>query len=96
MGPGSKIDGARDAFETDRKALLRQLRALLRTIHDASTELAMIAAENVFDLRVSAGLEQKARTLRRAARRLDRIGAALSRAKFPSAKRSRARGRKRR
>lgn len=96
MGPGSKIDSARDAFETDRKALLHQVRALLRIIRDTSTELAMVAAENVFDTPASAALEQKARTLGRAARKLDRIGDALSQAKFPGAHRSRARRRKRR
>jgi hypothetical protein len=96
MEPGSKIDSARDAFEIDRKALLRQVRALLRTVHDASTELAMVAAENVFDEHVSAALEQKARTLRRAARKLDGIEDALSRAEFPGAQRSRSRARKRR
>jgi hypothetical protein len=96
MGPGSKIDSARDAFEIDRKAFLRQVRALLRTIHDASTELAMVAAENVFDKRVSAALEQKARTMRRAVQKLDSIGDALSQAKFPRAQRSCAGARKRR
>ena len=95
MGPGSKIDSARDAFEIDRKALLRQVKALLRTIREASTELAMLAAENVFDQRVSAALEQRARTLRRASRKLDGIGDALSKAKFPKARRSRARRKRR-
>lgn len=96
MGPGSKIDSARDAFEIDRKALVRQMKALRRTLHEASTELAMVAAENVLDTRVSAALEQKARTLRRALRKLDNISDALSQAKFTGAQRSGARGRKRR
>jgi len=96
MGPGSKIDSARDAFEIDRKALLHQVKVLLLTMHEAATELAMLAAENVFDKRVSAALKQRARTLRRASRKLDGIGDALSKAKFPKARRSRTRLRKRR
>lgn len=96
MGPGSKIDSARDAFEIDRKALLRQVKALLRTIHYASTELAMIAAENVFDKQVSAALKQRARTLKRHAGKLGIIGDGLSRAKFRGPQQSQARTRKRR
>lgn len=96
MGPGSKIDSARDAFEIDRKALLHQVRALLRAVRDASTELAMVAAENVFDQRVSAALKQKARTLKRHAQKLGTIGDALSRTKFSGNQVAPARARKRR
>lgn len=96
MGPGSKIDSARDAFEIDRKALLHQVRALLRAVRDASTELAMVAAENVFDQCVSAALKQKARTLKRHAQKLGAIGDALSRTKFSGNQVAPARARKRR
>jgi hypothetical protein len=96
MRPRSKINSARDAFEIDRKALLRQVRALLRLMREASAELAMVAAENVFDERMSAALERKARTLKRAVQKLDCIGDAVSQAKVPAAQRTRARVRKRR
>jgi hypothetical protein len=92
---GSKIDSARDLFQFDRDALLGQLEALLLVIRNAATEIAMVAAENVFDRRLSAELKRKARQLNREARRLETIGSAIARAKFPPKKKPRARARKR-
>ncbi|MGH7923899.1 MAG: hypothetical protein ACREQH_04820 [Candidatus Binatus sp.] len=49
----------------------------------------MVAAENIFDQRLSAQLDRKARALNRMARRLDRLGRILVRAKFPGSIKSR-------
>jgi hypothetical protein len=83
---GSKIASARDLFEIDRDALFGQLQALLLAVRNTSTEITMIAAESVFDRRLSAELRGKARLLNREARRLEAIGAAIARAKFPRIK----------
>ena len=84
--PAPKIDSERDCFEIDRGALIDHLYTLKLAIQHASNELAMIAAENVFDQPLSARLKRKARALDRMAVRLDVLGAALARAKFPRAK----------
>jgi hypothetical protein len=84
MRPGSKINSARDFFEIDRSVLIRQVKALRLTISGALTEIAMVAAENVFDKRLSAKLARKARELNRMAERLDVLSKVLARAKFPS------------
>jgi hypothetical protein len=96
MRAGSKIDSARDSFEIDRGALVGQLEALLLVIRNAATEIAMVGAEGVFDKRLSAQLKRKAGILNREARKLEAIGAAIARAKFPSKKRSPNRVRSRR
>jgi hypothetical protein len=83
MRPGSKIESERDFFEFDRGILIGQLNALQLTVRNAMTEIAMLAAENVFDKPLSAKLKRKARDLDRTARRLDDLGKVLARAKFP-------------
>lgn len=89
MKPGSKTNGERDYFEIDRSVLVAQLDALQRAVRDALIEIAMVAAENIFDQRLSAQLDRKARALNRMARRLDRLGRILVRAKFPGSIKSR-------
>ena len=83
MRPGSKLKNERDLFEFDRSVLITQLDAILLTVRSAVTELAMLAAENVFDKPLSVKLKRKARDLDRMARRLDDLGKVLARAKFP-------------
>jgi len=86
MRPGSKLKNERDFFEFDRSVLITQLDAILLTVRNAVTELAMLAAENVFDKPLSVRLKRKARDLDRMARRLDDLGKVLARAKSPRVK----------
>ncbi len=83
MRPGSKIESERDFFEFDRSTLIGQLNALRLTVRNAMTEIALVAAENVFDPPLSAKLKRKARALERVAQRLDDLGKVLARARFP-------------
>jgi hypothetical protein len=82
MRPGSKIESERDFFEFDRRVLIGQVKALQATIRNASKEISMVAAENVFDKPLSAKLKRKARVLDRIARKLDDMSKVLARAKF--------------
>jgi hypothetical protein len=86
MRPGSEINSERDFFEIDRSVLIRQVKALRITVRRALTEIEMIAAENVFDKRLSAKLTRKARELSRMAERLEALSKVLTRAKFPKPK----------
>jgi len=86
MRPGSKIVSEQDLFEIDRAVLSGQLIALKLTIRNALTEIAMVAAENVFDGLLSAKLGRKARALEGIAKRLDVLGKVLARAKFPGSR----------
>jgi hypothetical protein len=86
MRPGSKLKGERDFFEFDRSVLISQLDAILLTVRSAVTDLAMLAAESVFDRPLSEKIKRKARNLDRMARRLDDLGKVLARAKFPRVK----------
>ena len=83
MRPGARIESKQDLFEFDRGILIGQLNALRLTVRNATTEIAMVAAENVFDEPLSAKLKRKARALERVARRLDDLGKKLARAKSP-------------
>jgi hypothetical protein len=83
MRPGSKLESERDFFEFDRSVLIGQVKALQLAIRNARTEIAMVAAENVFDKPLVAKLKRKARALDRMAQRLDDLGRVLARAKFP-------------
>ena len=83
MRPGSKLKSEGDFFEFDRKVLIGQVKVLQLVIRRASTEISMVVAENVFYKPLSAKLKRKTRTLDRMARRLDDLGKALGRAKFP-------------
>jgi hypothetical protein len=83
MRPGSKIENDRDFFEFDRRVLIGQVKAIQLTVRNAMTQIAMLAAENVFDKPLSAKLKRRARDLDRTARRLNVLGKALARAKFP-------------
>jgi hypothetical protein len=86
MRPGGQIGSEREFFEFDRNILIGQLNVLQLTVRKTMTEIAMVAAENVFDKPLSAKLKRKARALDRIARRLDDLGKVLARAKFPPAK----------
>ena len=86
MRPGRKLQSERDFFEFDRSFLISQLGVLQLTVRRVRTEIAMVAAENVFDKPLSAKLKRKGRALDRMARRLDDLGKVLARAKCPGAK----------
>jgi hypothetical protein len=86
MKPRSKTGRDRDLFEIDRSVLLGQVNALRPTVRKALTELAMIAAENVFDNPLTAKLRQNALALNRLAARLDALTKVLARAKLPAAR----------
>jgi DNA-binding transcriptional regulator GbsR (MarR family) len=86
LRPGSKFENERDFFEFDRSVLITQLDAILLTGRSAVTDLAMLAAESVFDRPLSEKIKRKARNLDRMARRLDDLGKVLARAKFPRVK----------
>ncbi len=81
MKSRSKTGGDRDLFEIDRSVLLNQLNALRLTVRNALTELAMIAAENVFDKPLTTKLKQNALALNRMDARLDALAKVLARAK---------------
>ena len=81
MKSRSKTGGDRDLFEIDRSVLLNQLNALRLTVRNALTELAMIAAENVFDKPLTTKLKQNALALNRMDARLDALVEVLARAK---------------
>ena len=59
------LDNQRRCFEIDRKVVVRQLKALQLAITDGATEMEMVAAENVFDTRLSTLLKRRARSLYR-------------------------------
>lgn len=81
MKPRSKTGRDRDLFDIDRSILLGQVNALRRTVRNALTELAMIAAENVFTKPLTAKLKQNALALDRMTARLDTLTKVLARAK---------------
>jgi hypothetical protein len=87
MRPGSTKDGERDFFEIDRNILIGQVNALVLIIENVMTELAMVAAENVFDKPLSAKLKVKARAMARMAQRLNDLSKVLARAKSPRTRR---------
>jgi hypothetical protein len=81
MKPGFKTGRNRDLFDIDRRVLLGQVNALRLTVRNALTELAMIAAENVFDKPLTTRLKQNALALNRMDARLDALAEVLARAK---------------
>ena len=86
MKSRSKTGRDRDLFEIDRSILLNQVNALKLTVRNAMTELAMIAAENVFDKPLTAKLKQNARALKRMGARLGALTKVLARAKLPASR----------
>jgi hypothetical protein len=83
MKRGSRIGSERDYFEIDRSVLIGRVNALKLTIQNTIAEIALLAAESVFDKPLSAKLIQKARVLDRMARRLEVLSNTLARARFP-------------
>ena len=70
-------------FEADRDALVRELKAVESALEDGATEMAMIAAENVFEQDVSKILNAEARARLRMVRGLKDLRIAVARARFP-------------
>lgn len=77
------LDNQRRCFEIDRKVVVRQLKALQLAITDGATEMEMVAAENVFDTRLSTLLKRRARSLYQTAQSLNVLRLAVARARFP-------------
>jgi hypothetical protein len=62
-----------NCFRADQKALVRELRVVETAIEDGAIEMAMTAAELVFDQRVSRILTGEARVLHRMGRGLKNL-----------------------
>lgn len=77
------LDNQRRCFEIDRKVVARQLKALQLAITDGATEMEMVAAESVFDTRLSSLLKRSARSLHRTVQGLNVLRLAVARARFP-------------
>jgi hypothetical protein len=86
MRPGPEIKSERDIFEFDRRALVVKLNALRLTVRRALTEIAMVAAESVFNKPLSAKLRRKARALEHMTLRLDELDKVLARSRVPRIK----------
>ena len=65
-----ELQSQRNCFKADQNALVKKLKFLENAIEDGATEIAMIAAESVFDEETSKTLISEARALRRMARGL--------------------------
>jgi hypothetical protein len=70
-------------FEADRGALLRQLEDVGNAVEESATEMAMIAAEGVFDRRVSKILASEVRAMRRTVQGLKDLRVDVARARLP-------------
>ncbi|MGA7869329.1 MAG: hypothetical protein WCA22_00380 [Candidatus Binatus sp.] len=79
----SALYSEQTCFEADRRALVRQLKAVGNAIEDGASEMAMIAAENVFDEQVSKVLTREARAMYRMVRGLKDLRLAVARARLP-------------
>lgn len=90
------LDNQRRCFEIDRKVVVRQLQALQSAITDGATEMEMVAAESVFDTRLSTLLKRSARSLFRTARSLNVVRLAVVRARFPRVRKTSARASRKR
>jgi hypothetical protein len=69
-------------FRADQKALVRELRVVETAIEGGAIEMAMIAAESVFDEQVSNILTGEARVLRRMGRGLRSLRVEVARARL--------------
>ena len=61
----SEAHSQRSCFQADQNALVKELKFVGNAIEEGATEIAMIAAESVFDEEVSKILTGEARTLYR-------------------------------
>jgi hypothetical protein len=82
---GTELYNERTCFEADRIALVQELRAVGNVLEDGASELAMTAAESVFDEHVSKILMGEARALNRMVRGLKDLRLAVARARLPKA-----------
>jgi glutathionyl-hydroquinone reductase len=70
-------------FEADRSAVVRELTTVENAIEEDACEMAMIAAEGVFDQQVSRILTGEARAMHRMVRGLKDLRLAVARARRP-------------
>jgi hypothetical protein len=73
----------RSCFQADQNALFKELKSVEDVIEDGATEIAMIAAEGVFEEEVSRTLTGEARALRRMMRGLKDLRFEVARARLP-------------
>lgn len=76
----SRLASEGSCFQADQKALVRELRVAEIAIEDGATEMAMIAAERVFDEQVSKILTGEASALHRMGRGLKNLRLEVARA----------------
>jgi hypothetical protein len=80
---GSELYNERICFEADRTALVQELKAVGSALEDGASEMAMTAAESVFDEKVSKILTDEARAINRMVRGLKELRLAVARARLP-------------
>jgi hypothetical protein len=85
-GITSALYSKQSCFQADRKALSKELESVGDAIEDGATELAMIAAESVFDEQVSKTLTGEARALRRMVRGLKDLRLEVAHARLKNRK----------
>ncbi len=72
-----------NCFEADRSALVRQLEDVTHAVEDSAAEMAMTAAERVFDRQVSKILAGEVRAMHRLTRGLKDLRRDVARARLP-------------
>jgi hypothetical protein len=78
----SSLVSEQTCFRADQKVLVRELRVAETAIEGGATEMAMIAAESVFDEQVSNILNGTARALHRMGRGLKSLRLEVARARL--------------
>lgn len=79
----SEPHSRRNCFQADQDALVKELKFVGNEIEEGATEIAMIAAESVFDEEVSKILTSEARALHRVVRGLKDLRLEVARARLP-------------
>ena len=79
----STLHSQRSCFQTDQNALVKELKIVGNEIEEGATEIAMTAAEHVFDEEVSKILTGEARALHRMVRGLKDLRFEVARARLP-------------
>jgi hypothetical protein len=79
---GDRLYSERSCFEADQSALVQELKFVGNAIEDGATEMAMIAAESVFDQQVSKILYREAGMLHRMGRGLKDLRLEVARARL--------------
>ncbi len=79
---GSRLQSERTCFQADQTALVQELKLVETAIEDGATEMAMIAAESVFDEQVSKILIDEARALHRMGQGLKSLRLEVARARL--------------